>query len=65
MRYEVTEAGNMLDIGGKRRRAGDIVTLNKTEAEFEVLRETVVEYKADKAEPEVTTDASAPKAKGK
>lgn len=65
MRYKVTEAGHMKDIGGKRRRTGDIITLNQTEAEFEVLRETVVEHKAEKAPAEVTTDASAPKGKGK
>lgn len=47
MRYKVTEAGHMKDIGGKRRKEGDIVTLNKTEAEFEVLRETIVEHKDD------------------
>lgn len=47
MEYEVTHAGHMLDIGGKRRRAGEIITLNHTQAEFELLRETVIVHTVD------------------
>lgn len=50
MRYTVLEEGNMLDIGGKRRQTGEIITLNKTEAEFELLRETIEVAKDDEAE---------------
>lgn len=65
MRYTVTEAGNNLDIGGIRRRAGETITLNQTVAGPELSRETIVEYQEDtsvKSEPE-SKGATPPKGK--
>lgn len=57
MRYRVTDVqGPRPEIAGKRRKAGDVIVLNKSEAQFEVMRGTVELYQ-DKTEP--TNDPAA------